>query len=237
MAFKRKEPPPIAPFGFSPTPPKPGAKGPVPPAAKKQVAPPETPAPEKPAAEPAPPVEQAPPVQQPELAQPPATIAPPITAAPANTVAPAVTVEHAKPASPPKPTERPQPVLQSPVAPAVRVSAAAPIIAPRVEPSIESQAEIAQLAASTVARPVPAAPMAEYEPELEDATPFANALGGKPLWFWVATVAGIWLLAMIFWLIFLPQFRGPDYERRKREMKQQPNQKTSQPADSKGSNP
>ncbi|MCC7084902.1 MAG: hypothetical protein IT427_07835 [Pirellulales bacterium] len=48
MAFRKKEPPPIAPFGFSPTPAKPGTKGPVQPAAKTRVVPPAV-APEQPA--------------------------------------------------------------------------------------------------------------------------------------------------------------------------------------------
>jgi hypothetical protein len=120
-----------------------------------------------------------------------------------------------------------------PLAPAAKVHTAAPIVTPRVEPSIEAQADIAQLAAppaAPAARSFPAAPSEDYEADVEDTNPFADALGGKPMWFWVVTVAGVWIFAMIFWLIFLPQFRGHDAELRKKQRLQQ-NQKTTQSAD------
>jgi hypothetical protein len=122
-----------------------------------------------------------------------------------------------------------------PIAPAVKVPAAAPIVTPRFEPSVEAQAEIAQLAApvaAAAARTFAAPIQEEFEPEPEETSSLGDTFGGKPMWFWVATVAGIWFLAMIFWLIFLPAFRGPDYELRKKQLKQQ-NQKSSQPANPK----
>jgi hypothetical protein len=126
------------------------------------------------------------------------------------------------------------PVARAPVAPVARIPAA-PIAAPRVEPAVETQADIGQLAAPAAA-PAPrsyAAPSRdeEYEPEPEQIGRMSKVVGGKPLWFWVAIVAGVWILGMIIAAILKPVDRGRDYDQRMRE-KQQQSQKATPPANS-----